>query len=206
MVKNYIKLFLMRRRYRGSTINSVSIAAGAQVGKGSLVGNNVSLGQQVCIGKYSYINGPTDVGTGKIGNFCSIAGFCAIGLDSHPIDWISSSPLCYAVLDIKGEEGYKDPKEAPEFGNDVWIGSHAVIMKGVVIGDGAVIAAGAVVVKNVPAYAIVGGVPANVIKYRFDESTVAKLLKLKWWDLEDMNSEMRELPMQKENFVSFLRD
>ncbi len=67
-------------------------------------------------------------------------------------------------------------------GNDVWIGANAIILPGVNIGDGAVIGAGTVVTKDVPPYAIVGGNPARVIKYRFDENTINTLLKIKWWD------------------------
>ncbi len=67
-------------------------------------------------------------------------------------------------------------------GNDVWIGQDATILPGVHIGDGAIIAARAVVAKDVPAYAIAGGNPARILRMRFDEKTVALLLKLKWWD------------------------
>ena len=71
-----------------------------------------------------------------------------------------------------------------EIGNDVWIGDNVFIKSGVKIGDGAVVGAGAVVTKDVPPYAVVVGVPARVIKYRFDEKTIAELLELKWWDLD----------------------
>jgi len=68
--------------------------------------------------------------------------------------------------------------------NDVWIGANSVIMPGVKVGNGAIIGANAVVTKDVPDYAIVGGVPAKIIKYRFDEKTISSLLELKWWDLD----------------------
>lgn len=80
-----------------------------------------------------------------------------------------------------------------EIGNDVWIGQNAVIMDGVKIGDGAIVAAGAVVTKDVAPYAIVGGVPAKLIKYRFDEATIKDLLRLKWWELSD--KEILSLPV-----------
>lgn len=72
-----------------------------------------------------------------------------------------------------------------KIGNDVWIGRDAKIMDGVSVGDGAVVATGSIVTKDIPPYAIVGGVPAKVIKYRFDEVTIEKLLELKWWDFSD---------------------
>lgn len=69
-------------------------------------------------------------------------------------------------------------------GNDVWLGANSLVLKGVKIGDGAVIGAGAVVTKDVPPYAIVGGNPAKVIKMRFDDETIGKLMQLQWWNLD----------------------
>lgn len=66
----------------------------------------------------------------------------------------------------------------------MWLGANAVLLQGITIGDGAVIAAGSIVTKDVPPYAIVGGAPAKVIRYRFDSEIIEKLLELKWWDLE----------------------
>lgn len=83
------------------------------------------------------------------------------------------------------KQDYIDQELRVEIGNDVWIGDNVVILKGK-IGDGAVIGAGAVVTRDVPPYAIVAGNPARVIKYRFDDETIRKLLKEKWWDNIDI--------------------
>ena len=80
------------------------------------------------------------------------------------------------------ERRFEEFKAQIEIGNDVWIGDSAIIMDGVKIGDGSIIAAGAVVTKDVPPYAIVGGVPAKIIRYRFDEDDINFLLELSWWE------------------------
>jgi acetyltransferase-like isoleucine patch superfamily enzyme len=126
----------------------------------------------------------------KIGRYCSIAKHVDIGLSQHPVSWLSVSPRQYfkdfagwssflekeiAVKPFEGESGMT------EIGNDVWIGDRVVVMSGVKIGDGAIVAAGAVVTKDVPPYAVVGGVPARIIKYRFDEKIISRLIDLQWW-------------------------
>ena len=149
------------------------------------------------IGAFSTIS-PTD-GIGhflhnvSIGRYCSIAAGVWIAPDEHPIDWLTTSPVSYGHAFPWAERmlsrpnvkcGQYDHARPVEIGNDVWIGSGAFIKGGVKIGDGAVVAAHAVVVKDVPPYAIVGGVPAKVIRYRFDEATVNELLELKWWNYD----------------------
>lgn len=125
----------------------------------------------------------------KIGSFCSIAeGVTVIINGDHRTDWITTYPFSSLpnkwphADDIKGHPTSKGPVT---IGNDVWIGSRAFILSGVTIGDGAVIGANAVVTKNVPAYAIVAGNPAKVIKYRFDPDTIEKLLAIAWWNWPD---------------------
>jgi Hexapeptide repeat of succinyl-transferase len=82
-----------------------------------------------------------------------------------------------------GSEDYHTSRGDVTIGHDVWLGSGAIIMSGVTVGHGAVVAAHAIVTRDVPPYAIVGGNPAKVIRYRFDESIIADLLDARWWDL-----------------------
>lgn len=130
-----------------------------------------------------------------IGRFCSIADGVTIGPSEHPTDWLSTSMIQYMPnihnwRDIFEDNGvtYNDsteryrPKTPPvEIGNDVWIGANVFIKAGTKIGDGAIIPAGAVVTRNVPPYSIFGGVPAKVIKYRFSDEIIKKLVDLQWW-------------------------
>ncbi len=137
-----------------------------------------------------------------IGHFCSIADDLEVYLGgNHYTHLISSFPF-----GIVGNAAFPRSLQIPEnpnlngsyskgdvvIGSDVWIGSHVTIMSGVRIGHGAVIAANSHVVKDVPDYAIVGGNPAKVIKYRFSPEQIAELLKIAWWDWPDekINAEM----------------
>ncbi|OCG03259.1 hypothetical protein A9G12_08125 [Gilliamella sp. wkB112] len=114
----------------------------------------------------------------KIGKYCSIATNVTIGADRHPTDWLSTHPFQYNDTD-----NFK-PLKITTIGNDVWIGANVVIITGVSIGDGAIIGASSVVTRDIPPYAIVAGIPAKIIRYRFNENIINKLLKLKWWDSE----------------------
>lgn len=106
---------------------------------------------------------------------------------THPAFYSSRGQMGFTYVDetIFEEERFAKKPYRVVIGNDVWIGAYTRIMEGVTIGDGAIVAAGALVTKDVPPYAIVGGVPAKLIRYRFDEDTIAGLLKLKWWDKEE---------------------
>ena len=142
------------------------------------------------IGRYSYVGNDTDVECADIGQFCSISDHCRIGMGGHTLSHISSCPLFTQKINGCQEQWIENDIHAVEekravLGNDVWVGSHVLINGGVTVGHGAVIGAGAVVVKDVPPYAIVGGVPAKVIRYRFSSEVIEKLLELQWWNLPE---------------------
>ncbi len=127
-----------------------------------------------------------------IGSYCSISANVYIGPGHHPIDYLTTSPFFY---NLSFKETYvqqyaqqilnDNSKKKCTIGNDVWIGVNAVIMQGRSIGDGAIVGANAVVTKDIPPYAIVGGSPAKIIKYRFSKEIVNQLMMLRWWDFPD---------------------
>lgn len=178
---------------------------------------NSSLGIASYVGENSFIK------NADIGRYCSIANRVVTVSGAHPTEkFISTHPAFYAVHNESGlsfttknkfkENKYLDEnlKKAVKIGNDVWIGENVTIIEGVRIGDGAIVAAGAVVAKDVPNYAIVGGVPARIIKMRFDEHMIEILEALKWWNkdinwikknsdyFEDINNVTRLLMAEKE--------
>lgn len=122
-----------------------------------------------------------------IGRYCSFADGVTIFLGgNHRTDWISTYPFSdFSALwpEMKGRRSTLSTRGDVTIGSDVWVGAGATILSGVTIGHGTVIAAGALVARNVPAYAVVGGNPASVLKMRFDEATVSALIELAWWDL-----------------------
>jgi acetyltransferase-like isoleucine patch superfamily enzyme len=160
------------------------------------------------IGAFTYLGGPDWSpsalrNVSSIGRFCSIAGGVAAGSVDHPTDFLSTSNMFYAKWSrvwaetepfyeahscVFGEDcdvyasRVLAAKKKISIGNDVWIGEGAFIARGVSVGDGAIIAARAVVTKDVEPYAIVGGTPARLIRYRFGESTIARLKNSRWWE------------------------
>ena len=150
------------------------------------------------IGDYSYVGRDSRVVHADIGKFCSIAGDVRIGMGSHTLDKLSTSPIFTEAHNSTKHQwtdsSIVEPYKRVTIGNDVWIGTDAMIMGGIRIADGAVIGAGAIVTKDVPPYAIVGGVPAKIIRYRFSENLITKLVSLKWWNLsEDILKEKIEV-------------
>jgi acetyltransferase-like isoleucine patch superfamily enzyme len=128
--------------------------------------------------------------TAKCGKFCSIANNVTIYLGNgrgHDINFVSNYPFGYINQHIfpNVNNNSRDTNGSVTIGNDVWIGENVTIMSGVSIGDGAVIAANSHVVKNIEPYSLYGGNPAKLIKYRFTEEQITKLLEIKWWDWDN---------------------
>lgn len=141
------------------------------------------------VGRYSYIGMNALINKTKIGAFCSIGNNFTSGLGIHPTNGISTSPMFYSTLKQNGTSLSQDDKieefEDVRIGNDVFIGENVTLLSGVTIGNGAVVAAGAVVTKDVPAYAIVGGVPAKLIRFRYSQEQINAFERIQWWNFED---------------------
>ena len=166
------------------------------------------------MGYASYIGDETQI-TGDIGRYTSIGERVRTLPHSHPVNqFVSTHPAFYSIKKQSGfsfvkEQKYveerfydKDRQLAVNIGHDVWIGSDAIILGGVKIGNGAVVAAGAVVTKDVEPYAIVGGVPAKFIRYRFTAEQREKLIEFEWWEKDiEWLSENAEKFSDIEQFV-----
>ncbi|MDL4838958.1 CatB-related O-acetyltransferase [Aquibacillus rhizosphaerae] len=154
----------------------------SEIGFGTYLGNNVKL-----INSY-------------IGRYCSIANDIRINMGQHPTNtFVSTSPAFYSLDNnqmkklslsytnkVKHlENRYTENNYSLEVGNDVWIGNDVRFIEGIIVNDGAIVASGSLVTKDVPAYSIVAGVPAKVIKYRFNNTEIDFLLKLKWWNKKE---------------------
>lgn len=165
-----------------TTLHNVSSAEHVVINSDSEIDSTI-------IGRFSYIGPRGHFSQVEIGSFCSIGAECICGSGEHPTDYISTHPVFFSRACQSGisfaEDDLFEERHKIVIGNDVWIGTRVFIRDGVSIGDGAIIAAGSVVVHDLPAYAIAGGIPAKVIKYRFSEAEIAQLLEIKWWQWDE---------------------
>ncbi len=169
---------------------------------------------------YSYYKGSMGYGTyigphceikANIGRFTSISPFVRTNTGIHPMSspYMTTSPMFYSTQKQNGKTFadrmlFNEFKKSTTIGNDVWVGENVFFTGGLTIGDGAVVLAGAVVTKDVPPYAVVGGVPAGIIKFRYDKDTIDWLLNLRWWDMDvEWLEEHWELFCDMEKFKSY---
>ena len=192
MIKNYISrlrnYIYLSRKYPKSKISiKTLIDLNSELGEYSKIYPQALISNSK-IGKFTYVCPNTNIINTKVGSFCSIASGVRCGGGFHPSrDFISTNPIFYSTLGqtniVVTDKDYFEELKPIEIGHDVWIGTNAIILDGVKIGTGAIIGAGAVVTKDVEPYAIVGGIPAKLIRYRFDREQINKLLnEIKWWE------------------------
>lgn len=140
------------------------------------------------IDRHSFCGYDCDISSCDIGSFTSIANGVIIGGGMHPMEWVGMSPVFYEGRDsikAKFSKFERDSIKKTIIGHDVWIGNNCLIKQGIKIGNGAVVGMGSVVTKDVEPYAIVAGNPAKIIRKRFDDNTIKKLLETEWWNLSD---------------------
>ena len=178
--------------FRNASIIESTIGAGVTVGDDSnvvrcVLGNNVSINRRSyyndsTVGDFSYSGINTTVNFTDIGKFCSLARNVDIGGFDHDYHKFTTMPMFRFNQLLSGDAPEVEDEAHCKIGNDVWIAAGAQVLHKVSIGDGAIVGGGAVVTKDVPPYAIVAGVPARIIKFRFDEPIVRELMDIKWWD------------------------
>ena len=189
---NLITIIYRNRKKKNTSIKSIDLSKDLQIEDYVRIPKKCHIRENVKIGKGTYLSPNTIIESNvSIGRFCSLAPNIFIAPGEHYTELKTTHPVLFdplwrSILGIEEKDEYiktiGKQSAHTNIGSDVWIGLNAIIMRGVTIGDGAIIAAGAVVTKNVPPYAIVGGVPAKIIRYRFNEKTVEQLTKEEWWN------------------------
>jgi hypothetical protein len=167
--------------HANASVNACSFGRYVEIGEGSRL-------LESTLGDYSYTDRYADIAYSELGKFVNVAAFCRINPGEHPYHRASLHHFMYRASyfwpDEEDEAAVFDWRRSRpvSIGHDTWIGHGAVVMKGVTVGNGAIIASHSVVTKDVPAYAVVGGTPAKLIKWRHPPEIAERLLRLSWWD------------------------
>ena len=186
-MKKLLKIIILKLKYKNCEIHSKDITFNIKLSEFCRIYKGVYIDRDVSIGRYTYVNDNTKIyANTSIGAFCSIAPNVTIAPGEHDYTKISTHPLLYDKKWNKHIMQKDELNKKTIIENDVWIGCNSIIKAGVVVGNGSIIGAGAVVTKSVPPYSIVVGNPAKIIKYRFDEQKIKKLLNEQWWN-KDIN-------------------
>lgn len=200
MKLRYVVQKILKKVFNRPCVNQSNIDKSARIDIGSVV-------VETSMERYSYIGEHTSVLCAEIGAFTCISNYCAIGGGSHPIDWVSVSPVFNTTKGIikkkLGSLQYS-PFQKVRIGNDVWIGSHVLIKSGVTISDGAVIGMGSVVTHDVGPYEIWAGNPARLIRKRFEETVTQDMQRISWWNLDD--KQLKELAPYIVNPYEFIEE
>ena len=175
--------------WRKNRVRSLYVSFSSLVGRYIEVGVSTQIDSSSSIGSYTYIGDRCNVTRASIGRYVSIGNNVVIGPGEHSLTRLSTSSLFY-------DNPYAELTRGDcVIESDAWIGVGAVVLRGVRVGVGAVVAASAVVTRDVPDYAVVGGVPARVLKYRFDDKLRAELLASEWWKKDMQNAQALLLAM-----------
>nr|WP_319219504.1 CatB-related O-acetyltransferase [uncultured Trichococcus sp.] len=169
-----------------------------EYGAGNKFTKGVFLADYALIGDHNYLGPYTMINNAIIGNYCSFGPGVKIGQGEHSIDFITT---CQKIS--KTMINHSLNKSPTIIGNDVWCGANVVVLQGVQIGDGAVIGANAVVTRDIPDYAIAVGVPAKIIKYRFDSETIEVIKKSGWYNREIEEAKIIIKSLETDLFSNF---
>jgi phosphonate metabolism protein (transferase hexapeptide repeat family) len=162
------------------------------------------------VGDYSYVERHVEAIYTTIGKFCAVAAGARLNALNHPMERISQHKITYRPNEYfvyaKVDKAFREKRQNARvvIGHDVWIGHGAIVLPGISIGHGAVVAAGSVVTKNVEAYAVVAGVPAKRIKWRFEKLIRERIIALAWWDWEQERLMAAVTDMQAMTVEEFL--